>query len=175
MRQTLVEVSSKDIGPGERRCPRCGSEHVGLLFKGPKSRAGKRWIPLAGPAQEALRAHQETQQQERADFGPDYRDHDLVFCEVDGAPLRPGAVTSAFTGHAAACGLPPIRLHDARHGACSLLIAGGVPIEVVQMILGHSSPTVTRQVYAHMMRRAASEQVETATQLLTQHRWQLRP
>ena len=86
------------------------------------------------------------QQQERADFGPDYSDHGLVFCEVEGTPLRPSKVTEAFAGHAAACGLPPIRLHDARHGACSLLIAGGVPIEVVQMILGHSSPSVTRQV-----------------------------
>jgi intergrase/recombinase len=45
-----------------------------------------------------------------------------------------------------------------------------VPIEVVQMILGHSSPTVTRSVYAHMMRQAASDQVEAATQILSQHR-----
>ena len=69
-----------------------------------------------------------------------------------------------------ACGLPVIRLHDTRHGACSLLLAGGVPIEIVQMILGHSSPEVTRKVYAHLMRKAAAAQVETATELLTRHR-----
>ena len=38
------------------------------------------------------------------------------------------------------------------------------------MILGHASPEVTRKVYAHLMRKATAEQVEKATQLLTQHR-----
>ena len=103
-------------------------------------------------------------------FGPDYRDHDLVFCQVDGDPLRPDAVTRAFNAHAAACGLPPIRLHDMRHGACSLMLSGGVPIEVVQMILGHSSPAVTRQVYAHIMKRATAQQLETSTLPLTERR-----
>jgi integrase len=42
-----------------------------------------------------------------------------------------------------------IRLHDTRHGACSMLLAGGVPIEVVQVILGHASPEITRKVYGH--------------------------
>jgi hypothetical protein len=45
-----------------------------------------------------------------------------------------------------------------------------VPIEVVQMILGHASPEVTRKVYAHVMRKITAAQVENATQLLTQHR-----
>ncbi len=36
------------------------------------------------------------------------------------------------------------------------------PIDVVQMILGHASPAVTRQVYAHIIKRAASEQVDRA-------------
>lgn len=77
---------------------------------------------------------------------------------------------AAFDAHVAACGLPHIRLHDTRHGACSLMLAGGVPIELVQMILGHSSPVVTRQVYAHVMRQTTAEQVNTATELLTRHR-----
>ena len=103
-------------------------------------------------------------------FGPDYRDHDLVFARPDGTPLRPGAVTRAFENHVTACGLPVVRLHDTRHGACSLMLAGGVPIELVQMILGHSSPVVTRQVYAHVMRQTTADQVNTATDLLTRYR-----
>ena len=57
-----------------------------------------------------------------------------------------------------------------RHGACSLMLAGGVPIEVVQMILGHASPDVTRRVYKHLMRKEAAKQVEKASKLLTRHR-----
>lgn len=148
-----------------------------IPVSGRRKRPGQRWCtsfwhpqPLATPAREALEAHRTAQGQDRADFGKDYSNHDLVFCEATGVPLRPGAVTAAFERHVADCGLPTIRLHDARHGACSLMLAGGVPIEVVQMILGHSSPAVTRQVYAHVMRQATAELIDTATDLLTRHR-----
>jgi hypothetical protein len=40
--------------------------------------------------------------------------------------------------------------------------AGGGPVEIVQMILGHSSPAVSRRVYAHLMRKATTAQVEAA-------------
>jgi hypothetical protein len=59
-----------------------------------------------------LRAHRVAQLEERAEFGPDYRDYNRDFCYVDGTPLPPDLLTRQFTAHAAACGLPPIRLHD---------------------------------------------------------------
>jgi integrase len=64
------------------------------------------------------------------------------------------------------CSLPVIRLHDMRHGACSLLLAGGVPVEIVQVILGHASAEITRRVYAHVMKKVTAELVETATSCL---------
>ncbi|MGL5823412.1 MAG: tyrosine-type recombinase/integrase [Nocardioides sp.] len=170
IRQTVVEVAQANLTEQQRICPTCGKEHVGRLIKRPKSRRGQRWVPLAKPARDALDEHRRRQDAERADFGPDYSDHDLVFAEPGGTPLRPGSVTASFERHVRDCGLPVVRLHDTRHGACSLLLAGGVPIEVVQMILGHSSPVVTRQVYAHVMKQATAAQVDVATQLLTQHR-----
>jgi integrase len=153
-------VTRSQVKPGQIACPVCGEEHVGRLFKRPKSCAGRRWVPLAGPAQAALARHRKAQQVEREFFGEGaYRDHGLVFCAPDGVPLRPGGVTATFDAHVRECGLPVVRLHDTRHGACSLLLAGGVPIEIVQMILGHSSPEVTHKVYAHLMRKAAAAQV----------------
>jgi integrase len=171
VRQTIVEVTRSQVKPGQITCPICGEEHTGRLFKPPKSRAGRRWVPLAGPAQAALTRHRKAQQAEPDFLGEDaYHDHRLVFCAPNGLPLRPGVVTAAFDAYVKECGLPEIRLHDTRHGACSLLLAGGVPIEIVQMILGHSSPEVTRKVYAHLMRKATAAQVETAAELLTRHR-----
>jgi integrase len=170
IRQTIVDLSRGQAQPGDLICPTCGQEHVGRHFKRPKSKKGRRWVPLAEPARLALIAHQVVQDAERAEFGDDYHDHDLVFCYIDGEPLRPDVLSREFITHAAACGLPPIRLHDMRHGACSLLLSGGVPIEIVQMILGHSSPAVTRQVYAHLMRKASAQQVEVAVRALTEQR-----
>lgn len=170
VRQTVVEVSRRQLTDAQRMCPHCAAEHVGRYFKRPKSKAGRRWVPLARPAQEALARHRAVQADERQMFGDDYGDHDLVFCLPDGTPFRPGAITRAFEAHVRACGLPVVRLHDTRHGACSLLLAGGVPIEVVQMILGHSSPEITRRVYGHMIRTVTAGQVESAAELLTRHR-----
>jgi integrase len=42
-----------------------------------------------------------------------------------------------------ASGLPPIRLHDLRHGAASLALAAGADLKVVQDMLGHSSIVLT--------------------------------
>jgi integrase len=170
VRQTIVEVTRSQVTAGQTYCRLCREDHVGRLFKSPKSRAGRRWVPLARPAQGALARHRTWQRKEQEFLGDDYRDHGLIFCDPIGVPLRPGTVTDAFEGHIRACGLPVIRLHDTRHGACSLLLAGGVPIEVVQVILGHSSPDVTRRVYLHIMRQETAAQVEAATELLTRHR-----
>jgi integrase len=170
VRQTIVSVTRAQVTAEQAACPVCGDVHVGRLFKPPKSRKGRRWVPLAAPAQDALARHRKTQQEEREFFGIDYQDHGLVFCRADGLPLRPDRVTAEFEEHVLACGLPVIRLHDTRHGACSLMLAGGVPIEIVQLILGHSTPEVTRRVYAHLMRKTTARQVEKAVELLSQHR-----
>lgn len=167
---TLVEVSSQLLTVEQRKCPYCGFEHKGRLFKPPKSQAGDRWVPLADPARKALQMHRRAQAAERRIFGSDYSDHNLVFAAPDGTPLRPDNVTKEFNRYASSCGLPLINLHRMRHGACSLLLADGVPIEVVQMILGHSTPEVTRDIYAHVLRSETAEKVERASKLLSRHR-----
>jgi integrase len=46
-------------------------------------------------------------------------------------------------------GLPDVRLHDLRHTAATLALAAGVPVRDVSYALGHSSPSVTLNVYGH--------------------------
>lgn len=120
VRLTIVEVTRSQVTPEQIACPVCGAGHVGRLFKPPKSRAGRRWVPLAGPARDAFDRHRKAQQEEREWLGDGYRDHGLVFCAPDGIPLRPGGVTAAFEEHVKACGLPGIR---PRHQARCLLAA----------------------------------------------------
>jgi integrase len=42
-----------------------------------------------------------------------------------------------------------IRVHDLRHTHASLMLRAGVPVKVVSERLGHSTPMITMQVYAH--------------------------
>ena len=53
--------------------------------------------------------------------------------------------------------LPRIRFHDLRHTYASLLIEQGENIKYVQSQLGHASPTVTLNVYAHLMKPVNQE------------------
>ena len=49
-------------------------------------------------------------------------------------------------------GLPrETTFHALRHGAASLLLGQNVPIPVVSKYLGHSNPSTTMRVYAHMI------------------------
>lgn len=47
---------------------------------------------------------------------------------------------------------PKIRFHDLRHTYASLMIEQGENIKYIQTQLGHSSPTVTLNVYTHLMK-----------------------
>ncbi|MFF3911781.1 tyrosine-type recombinase/integrase [Streptomyces sp. NPDC001848] len=55
--------------------------------------------------------------------------------------------------------LPPIRFHDLRHGAATMLIAAGVDDKFVSEVLGHASVSFTKDVYAVV----AEELAEDAT------------
>ena len=60
------------------------------------------------------------------------------------------------------CGLPPIRFHDLRHTAATLLLGAGVHPKVVSEMLGHTSVGVTLDLYSHVteeMHQVASERV----------------
>jgi integrase len=46
---------------------------------------------------------------------------------------------------------PRVRLHDLRHTHATLLLRDGQPVKVVSERLGHASPVITLQVYAHVM------------------------
>ena len=53
--------------------------------------------------------------------------------------------------------LPPIRFHDLRHGAATMLIAAGVDDKFVSEVLGHASVSFTKDVYAVVAEELADD------------------
>ncbi|MBL1120529.1 site-specific integrase [Streptomyces sp. 110] len=53
--------------------------------------------------------------------------------------------------------LPPIRFHDLRHGAATMLIAAGVDDKLVSEALGHASVSFTKDVYAVVAEELAED------------------
>ncbi len=52
---------------------------------------------------------------------------------------------------------PIVALPGCRHTAASLMFDAGLTIFDVQQRLGHHSPTVTAEVYTHLMRKRHAE------------------
>jgi integrase len=120
------------------------------VFGEPKTRAGKRTIKLGPSTLQALRAHWERQQLEKAAAGPSWQNNDLVFPSTHGTPLDQSNLLKEFKRILMLANLPHIRFHDLRHTAASLLINHGIPVIVVSRILGHSKPSVTLDIYSHV-------------------------
>lgn len=53
--------------------------------------------------------------------------------------------------------LPEITLHDLRHTFATILISEGADIVTVSKLMGHSSPSVTMDVYSHLLVKTAKE------------------
>ncbi|CNK24908.1 site-specific recombinase%2C phage integrase [Mycobacterium tuberculosis] len=56
-----------------------------------------------------------------------------------------------------AAGVPPVRLHDARHTCGTLMHLEGVPIAVIAAWLGHASSAFTMSTYVHSQEPALAD------------------
>src|SRR5262249_8481018 len=74
-----------------------------------------------------------------------------VFATADGGHLSPNAITKAWPPAMAAIGMPAATLHSLRHTHASMLINAGLDILTISRRLGHSSPTITLNVYGHLI------------------------
>ena len=82
----------------------------------------------------------------------------LVFPNEAGGPIdHHNLVRRHFAPALKKAKLGHVRFHDLRHTYASLLIEQGENIKYIQSQLGHSSPTVTLNVYAHLMRDVNQE------------------
>ena len=131
----------------------------------PKTKRGQRLVPIDAETVAMLRRQRETQNLERAAWGPAWNEAGLIFTREDGRPLRPEYVTRDFQALALKAGLPVIRLHELRHTNASLALSAGVDLKVVSERLGNSQLAITADLYTHVNRglgKAAAEQIARA-------------
>jgi integrase len=109
-----------------------------LVLCSPKTARSERAIALDRTTVAALRAHKAAQQAERAALGDGYHGSGYVFTCLNGDPMAPDRLSRTFRRLSDEAGLPPVRLHDLRHGAATLALAAGADLKVVQDMLGHA-------------------------------------
>jgi integrase len=116
-----------------------------------KTKKSRRTIALPLVATRALQIHRKRQDRERENAANLWTDTGLVFTTAFGTPIEPRNVNRHFAGVLKAASLPHQRFHDLRHACASLLLAQGLDLKVVQEVLGHSSITITADLYAHVL------------------------
>lgn len=130
-----------DFGTGLIRVERGWDDVEGPIA--PKSRSGRRRVPLSRPLRALLAEH-------RLGRGGGTGE-ELVFGRGNGRPLAAEWVTERARKAWKGLSLDPIGLHECRHTYAAFMIAAGVNAKALSTYMGHSSITVTLDRYGHLM------------------------
>ncbi len=123
----------------------------GYVESEPKSKKSRRTVVLHAFVVETLKSHRVAQLEQRLKAGSAWQDRNLVFPGQTGNYFHKNTLYRNFHKILDKAGLPPMRIHDLRHSAATILLAMGVNIKVVQEILGHSNISMTLGIYGHVL------------------------
>lgn len=167
-----VDLDAATLRIDRQRTTDSGSN---VVVKEPKG-TSRRTLDLGPQIVAALRSHRLLQSRERLALGLGALDRDtaLVTDEL-GGPLHPQRLTHLFRVASAEADMPHIRLHDARHTCATLALDAGLHPKVVQQLLGHSSWTVTMDLYSHRVARLQREATQRLEELVLVDPAQARP
>jgi integrase len=138
---------------------------AGLRAKAPKSEKA-RAITLPSFATDELRRLKREQAEALLALGVRQDGNTLLCARADGEPMQPRSLTHEFTRLVARVkDLPRVRFHDLRHSHATQLLLAGVHPKVAQERLGHSTISVTLDLYSHVsatMQEDAAAKIDAA-------------
>jgi len=80
-------------------------------------------------------------------------------------PFRETTIQVKKNKYCKLAGVKQIRIHDFRHSFCVWALRNGISIQVVSKYMGHSKPSVTWDIYCHIMRQDLEQVSELANKL----------
>jgi len=166
-----LKWSDVDLDAGVLRVERTVSR-VGksVVSSTPKTARSRRTVPLSPSVTAMLKAHRVKQDAERAAAEQHglWRDEDLVFCTHFGGVVEPSSLLREVRLAADEVGLPKnTGVHDLRHAAATLMLESGIHIKAVADILGHSSVSITGDIYAATSDDMAQKAVDALSDALS--------
>lgn len=142
-----------------------GSSVVSLTLTGTNTlTSGALYAGLATFVIEALKGEKVRQTENHLkSYGQFNNPDDFVFTDEMGKHLVQRTVVKHFKKIAAEIGLPNARFHDFRHTYATTSLKNGDSIKDIQANLGHSSATITLDLYAHVteeMKQASADRMD---------------
>lgn len=141
------------LGSGLRRGEVIGLDQADVQAGFVRVRVSKtqiRAVPVSEDAQAAL--------DEAIASAPRIGPDEPVFFGVRGESrherMPASSISHALPRILSQAGLARLTPHALRHGAATLMLAGGVPMRVIAEQLGHRNPALTARIYAHVIPEA---------------------
>lgn len=142
----------------------------GDRIKETKTEAGERDIPIASALMVVLKAHKLNYNKNKMKYGKKFNDSQFLFADEYGNPYIVNSIShrwQRFQDFAEPKGLRKVPYHYLRHAYASLLLASNqVDIKTAQSLMGHSSITMTADIYADAYMKNKKEAVQVLDELL---------
>jgi integrase len=101
-------------------------------------------------------------------MGSLYQPGGLMFATEAGTIINPSNLRNrSFGPLLKRAGLPQIRFHDLRHTCATLLLSKNVNPKVVSEMLGHSSISITLDIYSHLLPDMQERAVKALEEMLS--------
>lgn len=135
----LLALRWEDVEFGNRVLRIRNTDYKGTL-QSTKTHAGERAVPLYEELYSIIR-----KRRLRLDINSE-----RVFTDSDGKPLRYRRLLEHWHSFCSSHDLPVCGFHVLRHSFARWSIRQGIPLKVVSSILGHSSPSITLNIYDYV-------------------------
>ena len=122
-----------------------------IVIVAPKTERSQRIINLPAGLLPELARHRKDQIALRLKLGLGKDPADLVFTTIEGKVMSPQALSSAFNRMVDGAGIKRTSFHGLRHLHVTRLLNDGVPIHAVSARAGHVRPSITLDLYAHLL------------------------
>lgn len=131
----------------------------GKELKAPKTKSGKRTIPLDVNTSKRLAEWKSIQENQLKEIGVAQTGNTHIVTSSLGGPLHPQNLTRWWERYRVKHGFDSISFHQLRHTFATLLVSNGIDIVTAKTLMGHSDTKMLTELYAH----AVDENMTNAT------------
>lgn len=129
------------------------------LRAGAKTNKSIRSLAISPETVTKLLEHKSLFENER-ELNESYIDNDLVICSEKGTPVPPSGIHKVWKRLLLKYKAPNITFHGLRHTHATILLYQGVHPKIVSERLGHSSISITMDIYSHLIPNLQDEMIK---------------
>jgi len=137
-----------------------------IIEQDPKTKKGKRNIPLPEIVMELLIKHKEKQSLEKLENKDNYVDKGYVFATETGNSVEPRNYLRTFYRLIKNLGIENANVHTLRHSYATRGLELNIPLQVLQELMGHASITTLVDTYGHALPETKTEAATKYNNLL---------